>query len=382
MPSPSEEILIVDDNPDNLRLLAELLGNRGLHLCFATSGARALDSIALNPPDLLLLDIRMPEMDGYEVCRRVKENAATRDIPVIFISALDELGDKVHAFGVGGVDYVTKPFQMEEVLARVQTHLALRRLQKHLQESNARMEQELELARRVQAGFLPRRLPDLPDWQIAVSLIPARTTSGDFYDVIPLPDGGVGVAIGDVADKGVGAALLMAMSCALLRTFLSEHPREPDAVLGTLNRQLMEYTALSQFVTAFLGIVDPASGRLVYASAGHNPPLSIGAAQVQHLAPSGTALAVLRDATFESRSITLERGDRLVLYTDGVTEATNAQEELFGVERLEQIVRASYPKTAEEIRDDSLDAVYRFSGGAALADDLALVILARNRVTE
>ena len=137
-------ILIVDDMPENIRLLAGILSDKGFRIRAASGGRQALITIEKEAPDLILLDIMMPGLDGYEVCRALKEDEATRDIPVIFISALDEIGNKVEAFSSGGVDYICKPFQAEEVLARVSTHLRLRKVQKLLQEKNERLQQALD----------------------------------------------------------------------------------------------------------------------------------------------------------------------------------------------------------------------------------------------
>ncbi len=181
--TPTADILIVDDKPANLRLLSQMLVENGYQVRPAPDGSVALAAARAQPPDLILLDIRMPDMDGYQVCKHLKADASTRDIPIIFISALTETQDKVKAFAVGGVDYVTKPLQFQEVLARVKTHLALRRLQTELQHANTRledankkMEQELILAGEVQAGFLPRVLPDVRGWQFSVTLKPLRLT--------------------------------------------------------------------------------------------------------------------------------------------------------------------------------------------------------------
>ncbi len=217
-----DEILIVDDTPANLRLLAQMLSERGYSVRAVTSGARALESLQITPASLILLDIRMPEMDGYEVCKRIKEDPQTKDIPVIFISALNEIEDKVKGFDVGGVDYITKPFQFEEVLARVETHLSLRRLQKQLQEANKKFERELALAGSLQASFFPEEPPEIPGWELSVALKPARETSGDFYDVYTLPNRKLGIFVADVVDKGAAAALYMALSWTLIRTYAAD----------------------------------------------------------------------------------------------------------------------------------------------------------------
>jgi len=181
----AEEILIVDDKPANLRLLSQMLADRGYIVRAVKSGPRALESVRATPPNLILLDIKMPGMDGYEVCRQLKERRESRGIPVIFISALNEIQNKVQGFNVGGVDYITKPFQYEEVIARVETHLALRRYQKRLQKANKRYEKELKLAGSLQANLIPKQAPAIPGFQLSFVLRSARETSGDFYDFFP-----------------------------------------------------------------------------------------------------------------------------------------------------------------------------------------------------
>ncbi|MFO7541133.1 MAG: response regulator, partial [Chloroflexota bacterium] len=213
-----ETILIVDDSAANLRLLAQMLSEHGYRVRAAASGPRALESVDLEPPNLILLDIRMKGMDGFEVCRRLKAQPSTQGIPVIFISALTETEDKLRAFQTGGVDYVTKPFQLEEVLARIETHLALRRLQTRLEAANRKFARELALAGKVQCGFLPAELPQPAGYQMAAHLKPAREMSGDFYDLFGLPNGRFALVMADVVDKGVAAALFMALSWSLIRT--------------------------------------------------------------------------------------------------------------------------------------------------------------------
>jgi phosphoserine phosphatase RsbU/P len=383
----TESILIVDDAPANLRLLAEMLTARGYRVRAVTGGDRALISARAAPPDLILLDIRMPAMNGYEVCQQLKAEQQTCHIPVIFISALDELQDKVQAFEVGGVDYVTKPFQGEEVLARVETHLALRRLQNQLRDANGqlmaanqRMERELALAGKVQASFLPPELKVHAGWQIAAMLKPARQTSGDFYDLIPLPSGSLGLLIADVVDKGVSAALFMALSWILIRTYAVEYPAQPENLLAAVNRRILAEIGSGQFITAFYGILDPATGKLIYCNAGHPPPLLFGA---QHgtaghsLGRTGMALGVVETEAWEQAVTELHPGDTLVLYSDGVTEAENEQAVSFGDSRLRANVRANLGCPAQETRDALLAAIRAFSGKALQSDDIAVMVVLR-----
>ena len=374
-------ILIVDDTPANLRLLSQMLAERGYRVRPVPDGSLALAAVQAECPDLILLDIRMPEMDGYQVCERLKADAPTCDIPIIFISALDAIQDKVKAFAVGGVDYVTKPLQVEEVLARVETHLALRRTQKQLQDANRKMAHELALAGEVQASFLPHDLPDIPGWQLSATLRPARETSGDFYDLISLPNGRLGILVADVSDKGAGAALYMALSWPLIRTYAMEYPLQPESVLSAVNHRIINETYTYNFVTVFYGILDPDTGTLVYCNAGHWPPVLIrtqDGGSVQRLLRTGIPLGLFADGNFEQGIVQLDPGNVLALYTDGITEAQNAQGEFLGEDRLLESVKTRLGSPVGEIQDTILADVERFAGDAPQSDDIALIILLRD----
>jgi sigma-B regulation protein RsbU (phosphoserine phosphatase) len=372
------DVLIVDDTPANLRLLSQMLAEQGYHVRPVPDGALALAAIQAELPDIILLDIRMPGMNGYEVCEHLKENAHTRDIPVIFISALDATQDKVRAFAAGGEDYVTKPFHVEEVLARVGTHLALRKVQKQLQEANRKMAQELALAGEVQFSFLPQDLPELPGWQIAATLRPAREMSGDFYDIISLPDGCSGFVVADVCDKGAGAALYMALSWSLIRTYAAEFPAQPANVLRHVNRRIVKDIDTNRFVTTFYGTLDPATGTLLYCNAGHCEPYLVsapGSENIRGLDRTGVPLGIFAEETWEQRSIQLVPGDMLVIYTDGIIEAQNAQGAFLGKDRLLQAAGDHFGLPAWEVRDAILADVLGFEGETPQADDIALIIL-------
>lgn len=381
----SEEILIVDDTPTNLRLLTQMLTQRGHGVRAATSGARALESARVNPPSLILLDIRMPEMNGYEVCETLKEDPRTIDIPIIFISALNEIEDKVKGFSVGGVDYITKPFQLEEVIARVETHLALRRLQKRLQDANKRYERELELAGSLQATFFPSEPANIPGWQLSVVLKPARETSGDYYDIYSLPNGRLGILIADVVDKGAAAALYMALSWTLIRTYAQDYPSQPDSVLSAVNQRIISDTDATRFLTVFYGILDPASGRLIYCNAGHNPPILLRSGKKvteERLSNTGVPLGLFEDETWKHAEVQLDPGDMLVLYTDGVTEAQSSEDEFFDLHRLIASAKANLGREAKDVQQAILADIDQFMDGAPQLDDIAMVVVVRCPIKE
>ena len=268
-------ILIVDDVPANLQVLTGMLDDRGYLTRPVTSGKMALQAAQNDPPDLVLLDITMPGMDGYEVCARMKADEKLKDIPVIFISALHETLDKVKGFGVGGLDYVTKPFQFEEVQARVETHLKLRRLQvelerhdHHLQElveeqktlmleqlrEQARHEAELNVACEMQKRFLPRELPKYPRWEFAARYVPTLVVAGDFYDIVPMSGARTCIVLGDVCGKGVPAALQMTRIMSYFR-IVAQTRDTPDGIMEFVNNLLATEWADDTFATAVLCVL-------------------------------------------------------------------------------------------------------------------------------
>jgi sigma-B regulation protein RsbU (phosphoserine phosphatase) len=240
---------------------------------------------------------------------------------------------------------------------------------------------ELAVAARIQEGLLPSESPYLPGWQLAASLTPARETSGDFYDFISLPGERLGIVVADVADKGAGAALYMAMSRTLIRTYAVEFRGQPEQALAATNARILADTDLTLFATVFYGVLDPTSGALVYCNAGHNPPYLLGGPerdQVQALTRTGMALGVLEEATWEQGMAQLAPGDALLLYTDGVTEAHSPEQGMFGEERLLRRATACGRCTARDVHEALLADVHRFVGDAPQSDDLTLMVLARS----
>ena len=247
-----------------------------------------------------------------------------------------------------------------------------------------RLEQELELAGSIQSTFLPDATPNIPGldgWQVFGELKSARETSGDFYDLIPLPNQCLGIVIADVADKGMGAALYMALSRTLIRTYALEYHNRPDFVMRVSNMRILNDTRADQFVTVFYAVLDLRTGMLSYCNAGHNPPILIcskDGCRVTRLTRTGIPLGIYRDQIWEMRSVQISSDDVLVMFTDGIVEAENEARELYGDERLIELVQSQRGNGARAIQQAILNDLETFIGQAPQSDDFTLMVVARN----
>jgi serine phosphatase RsbU (regulator of sigma subunit)/Flp pilus assembly protein TadD len=243
--------------------------------------------------------------------------------------------------------------------------------------------QELARAAQVQGSFLPEETPSIPGWDLAVTLLPARQTSGDYYDFIPLPDGRIGLLVADVADKGAAAALFMASSHSLIRTYAGEFVENPEMVLAAASRRLLADTHAGLFVTVFYGVLDPERGTLIYCNAGHTPAIYLPVeAKFQALTRTGSPLGVFEDAHWESDELQLSPGEAIVLYTDGVTDAQNDENQFFGEKGLLMALKHNLSGSAEQIRDSVLEDIRKFASNQPQFDDITLMVLTRNSAEE
>ena len=368
-------ILIVDDVKANVDVLVQGL-RQHYKLGVALDGASALRSIDKHPPDLVLLDIMMPPgIDGYDVCRQIRANQATADIPVMFLSSLEDVKDKARGFEAGGNDYVTKPFEMLEVRARVHSLLKAKAYTDAIREAMAR---DLRIAREIQMGILPSDLAAATrgtNLDVAALIEPARQVGGDLYEVLRANDQRVVVALGDVSGKGIPASLFMAVTVTVLRT-LARTIAEPDEILRRLNDELVDQNPRGMFVTIQCLVFDLARRTLTCAGAGHDRLVILSPGRPPRLAfpSSGRPAGLMPFNPIERASMALSPGDTFVLFSDGVSEAMNAQEEFFGEERLMAHVAASPEAAApSDIVAGLLEAVRAFAAGAPQSDDITIL---------
>ncbi len=298
----------------------------------------------------------------------------------VFVPIRDEIDERVW----GGIWLATLARNIDSLLPSLQTVASqigatLRSAEIYaenlLSEKN---KQELAIAGEIQHSFLPDILPQIEGWQLAVSLEPARQTSGDFYDFIPLENGNLGIVVADVADKGTGAALFMALSRTLIRTYALQYPTEPHRALAEANKRILEDTHNNLFVTVFYGVLNPHKNELIYANAGHNPGYLWQRAELHELKRTGIPLGMMEDRTWRIETIDLADDAVLVLYTDGVTEAQNAQAELFEEAPLKNFIQQTAQQTAQAIQQGILHTVHEFVGDAPQVDDITLLVLKRS----
>jgi phosphoserine phosphatase RsbU/P len=387
VPRKTARILVVDDIEDNRDLLVRRLRREGYHdTHVAADGEQALRLIEAHTFDLVLLDIMMPICNGYEVLERLRAANRLHELPVIVISAHTELDSAVRCIELGAVDYLPKPFNPTLLRARVNATIEQKRLRDAVHAHLARIEAELETARKLQAGMVPTKFPP-PTAQrpveIHATMHPAREVGGDLYDFFFAADDRLVFFIGDVSGKGVPAAMFMAQTKHLLRLITSfllhdDAAATPAAILRRVNQELCDGNGSMMFVTLFLGMLDARTGELQFSCAGHEAPYLVNAAGPSPVTGAqGLVLGLSADWEYETATIRLAPGDALYLYTDGITEAFNPANEAFARPRLEDALRQGASQALDRLVEGTVAAVRDFVGGAVQSDDIACLAIRR-----
>ena len=392
-------ILIVDDAKVNNLLLADMLGAMGFSVSSALSGEEAFEKIALRLPDLILLDIQLPGINGYEICAALKAAASTADTPVIFLTAMTQPEDVVRGFEAGGVDYISKPFIAAELTARVKTHLYLKKIRQELQneieerraaeekleQRNRIMESELDMARDIQLRLLPHRTPNE---SVSAFYKPMDKVGGDFYDFVVFRDSDMfGVFISDVSGHGVPAAFITSMVKSLIRHD-RERLKDPASLLASINHFLINKTN-GNFVTALYGLYDPESRMFTYCNAGHSRPYLITQGKAVKIISQhkGVPLAIYdtdeltqKNLVYQNQTIELAPGNKLFLYTDGLTEAIPAHVSCppvddFETKHLLNVFEEVSEMNSMDVLKHIVSRLVDFRGSESFDDDVCMICL-------
>jgi sigma-B regulation protein RsbU (phosphoserine phosphatase) len=386
-----QKILIVDDEPFNVDYLEQELEESDCTIISAVNGQEALEIVRSESPDLILLDIMMPVMDGFEVLSRLKADPTTRDIPVIVISANNDLRSVVKGIQLGAEDYLPKPFEPTLLHARINSGLEKKRLRDLEQLYLKGLEREMDIAREIQMSFLPSELPNIDGWKIAAYFKAAREVAGDFYDSFLLPDGNLVCVIGDVCGKGVGAALFMTLFRSLIRATATSDlfcngkninsltPAERlHHVISFTNQYITETHEDAKFATVFIGLFDIKSGILTYINCGNEPPLLLSmGGKVTALPPTGPVVGVMPEAVFSVKEIAMEKNDLLLVYTDGIPDALNKDGISFSNERLMKFL-CEKKSSHEALLKNIVGQMDQFIGETDQFDDITIMVIRRN----
>ena len=384
-----QKILIVDDEPFNVDYIEQELEDQGYETISAVNGQEALDKVTSEIPDLILLDIMMPVMDGFEVLSRLKENPGTRGIPVIVISASNDLKSVARGIHLGAEDYLPKPFEPILLSARITSSLEKKRLQDLQKLYLKSLERELDIGREIQKGFLPPALPGVKGWEIAAYFNAAREVAGDYYDAFLQPDGNLTCVVGDVCGKGVGAALYMTLFRSLIRATSiidcfyhskgdqrhNDSERLQQVISFTNNYVAETHGHTSMFSTVFIFIIDFKNSKLTYINGGNEPALLLGnEGGITELWPTGPIVGIIPNAEFLAKEIVINENDLLLAYTDGVTDALNPNEASFGRERLAGLLKENQT-TCERLVKTIEQRLIQFIGDAVQFDDITVLAI-------
>jgi phosphoserine phosphatase RsbU/P len=400
-PLKGKDILVIDDTPENLRLLVKILQKQEYKVRPVPSGNMALKVVENFQPDLILLDINMPGLNGYETCIEFKKNAKLKEVPVVFLSAMNETIDKLKAFKVGGIDYITKPYQVEEVLVRVKTHLNLYLLQQKLEKTNEyletevkirteelikmyeakrKFEMELKIAAEIQQSMVPNgRLLHSKNnrMQIYGESHSAKKVDGDFFDYFYVDDHTIFFCIGDISGKGIPAAIFMAKVKGLLCYEAKQHNYSLNKVLIRINDELVDNNNACMFASVFCGYINTETEIITCCNAGHTSPFVAFNGQKYETVQlkKDPVLGVFKayESDYTETKYKLSPGEQFFVYSDGISEAVNINKEMYGVLRLENKLNDVFDSSAVDTVLKVFNDVKSFTGLEPQSDDITMI---------
>lgn len=383
------KILSVDDELDLELLLTQYFRRKirkgEYEFYFAHNGIEALQKMLEHPDiDIVLSDINMPEMDGLTLLKKLNDRRNPA-LKVIMVSAYGEMSNIRTAMNNGAFDFAMKPIDLDDLQVTIDKAISEITFIKQTQKEHGQLvdiKSDLALAAEIQLAILPRKFPPFADLKDTVdvyaSMKPAKDVGGDFYDITRIDDDHIGLTMADVSGKGVPAAMFMAVSHTLLR-LAGKKKLKPEDVITESNNVLAAESFDNMFVTLFYAILNVRTGEMQYVNAGHNPPYILHKDGTLDTLPTSKniCLGVLENYSYTSDSLTLQKGDCLVTFTDGVTEACSTTNELFGESRLEALLPTLAGQSARSILDNIINAVHTHAEGAEQSDDITVLVAKR-----
>jgi Amt family ammonium transporter len=368
------KILIVDDNKTNLLLLKSALELENYYIDVAIDGVEAIRILENKSYDLILLDIMMPEMDGFEVCRQIKNNPELRDIPVIFLTALGDATNISRGFKYGASDYVSKPFNIPELLARVKVHIDLKKSNEQLESTLLEIKQDLKLAKKIQNKILLNNINNHGQMNIFIKYLPMIEVGGDFYDIDEIRDGLVRVFLADATGHGIQAALI---TMAIKGIYESRKKNNIPAkeLMKIINNEFIEnFDNLQTFFTCVIVDINLYQKKINFVSGGHIEQFFIrNNDEITMLDPDGTIIGLGKDLNYENKEITYQSGDKLLLFTDGIYEQFNNERVEFGFEKFCSIIEKNRNENIEFTGNEILKELDSFLGDIPKGDDLTFI---------
>lgn len=376
-----KKILIINDNESIREIIQFYLEMKNYEVYQAINGQEGIDKAKTLVPDLILLDVMMPGISGFEVCTALKKDSKTQEIPVIFLSSLSSSNDKIKGLECGGVDFINNTTDQTELLARIETHLKIKDLTQELKASNQELilkqkalNDDLHAAAIIQQSLLPNQLPTFPNTKIAWFCHPCELMGGDICNVIPLNHDHFASYILDVSGHGVPSAMItVSITQYLQQKQLLNSSFSPKQVITALNKEY-PFEKFNMFSTIFYMTLNTQNGKLLYSSAGHPPAVYLSPnKEFRLLDATGPLIGVDVQSVYEEMEVTLQRGDKIILYTDGVIEFRNSEGEFYGSERLYKLLETNKHLTVNDINQVVSTSLQEFGKGKAFQDDVSII---------
>jgi phosphoserine phosphatase RsbU/P len=368
------KILAIDDSKLNRAIIKNSLSQLNVIVDEATDGLKGLEAMKTGNYDLVLVDIIMPNLDGFGFLSQVKDYTGEKFIPTILMTGSDDLNSKIKGLRIGADDFLLKPLNEKELVARVLSLLRLKWTHDELYQKNLQIKKEMELAKRVQQYIIPKEFSHIEYPEVSGRYLPIEAIGGDFFDCYKLPNDKYGFLIADVVGHGIPAALIMTMSKMIFDVYSADYDT-PDKMMDKVNRSIRGLLLDHQYVTSFYLVYDNKKKRIYFTNAGHTRVLyyRVSKDRMLGLDSDGFFLGISDQNNYEVKSLPVEAGDRVFLYTDGITEIKNSEDEEYGEKRLAKSIIKNSGIHGDDFCDAILKEVSQFTNIDERNDDIAFL---------